>query len=72
MQMITTHWVSHFYRKSDDAHPLNLAASPGALRYDHQVGEKKAFCSMAIAPRGGVNDRCLWLKPLAKEAFNVF
>src|SRR5579864_8859241 len=43
MQMITTHWDSHCYRLSDYPRPLNLAASPCALRDDHQVGEQQAF-----------------------------
>jgi len=72
LQMIPTHCFSSLYWRSCHPRPNILTAFPCAPGDDHEVGEKKAFRSLTLAPRGGVNDGGLWLKLLAKEAFNVF
>ena len=46
-------------------------AHPGTLGKHHQVGEDQPPHLPIIAPRGGVNNRCLWLKDLPKEGGHV-
>jgi hypothetical protein len=71
-EMIAMHRFSLPYSLGNHLITRRLAVSTGAGRQDDQIGENEVLSTLAIAPRGGVNDRRVQLNQITEEAFNVF